>query len=548
MMRPPRVIVALLLIASLLVGLGHIALLPPFDGFDETAHYSYIQQIAETGRWPRRSDKLSQDIPNYLEVAPTTENMHGRWTYLEFFASNAATIAAGRQAIQSPPATPRTWAPAVEANWQAQHPPLYYALLAPAYLASKTWSLATQLFVLRALSYLIAWAGLCIVALWAMNKGADTRMSMLPLAIGLWPAIFPMWFPEMGRLGNDSLITAFAALTLVLVHRIALAAGTVRDYALLGLALGLALLTKATFLPVVAATILFLAIRIGVAWRRSERFAVRMKGTWICVGIVLAVSGWWYAVKLLETGSAIGSNDVVNMHSSGGLIAGLAKNLTIPIAIKAPWDLVTSFLWSGTWSFVQPPRIAMVPLVLLLAALAYGIYRYVSQQGARSIDWFMALVLGLFLTAIGYHSLVLLSLAGVPAPTWYLHSLAPILALGLSQGLAGLGGATWMRHLMTALLAYALAFLPAVTAMSLLFFAGCAPLLPRRNLAGSSVAECLADYPRMYEHLAILALPGIGLVLFVAGWVAMVVAALIALQAIHAHAAAASRGTIPAAG
>ena len=36
-----------LLLAVLLAGLGWLALLPPWEGFDEAAHYSYIQQIAD---------------------------------------------------------------------------------------------------------------------------------------------------------------------------------------------------------------------------------------------------------------------------------------------------------------------------------------------------------------------------------------------------------------------------------------------------------------------------------------------------------------------
>ena len=56
-----RWILAALLLASLLMGLSHVAGLPPFEGIDETAHYSYIEQIAKTGTLPRFGDKLRQD-------------------------------------------------------------------------------------------------------------------------------------------------------------------------------------------------------------------------------------------------------------------------------------------------------------------------------------------------------------------------------------------------------------------------------------------------------------------------------------------------------
>jgi hypothetical protein len=40
--------VMFLLFGQLFFGIAHIALLPPWEGFDETAHYSSIQQIADT--------------------------------------------------------------------------------------------------------------------------------------------------------------------------------------------------------------------------------------------------------------------------------------------------------------------------------------------------------------------------------------------------------------------------------------------------------------------------------------------------------------------
>jgi hypothetical protein len=39
----------------------HMAGLPPFEGSDETAHSSYIEQIAKTETLPRVGDKLRQD-------------------------------------------------------------------------------------------------------------------------------------------------------------------------------------------------------------------------------------------------------------------------------------------------------------------------------------------------------------------------------------------------------------------------------------------------------------------------------------------------------
>ena len=51
-----------LLAASFFLGAAAILVTPPFEGADETAHYSYIQQLADTGHAPvPGKDGLSRD-------------------------------------------------------------------------------------------------------------------------------------------------------------------------------------------------------------------------------------------------------------------------------------------------------------------------------------------------------------------------------------------------------------------------------------------------------------------------------------------------------
>ena len=44
-----RLVTGLLLAAVAFLGLAQIAFLPPWEGFDETAHWSYIQELSDTG-------------------------------------------------------------------------------------------------------------------------------------------------------------------------------------------------------------------------------------------------------------------------------------------------------------------------------------------------------------------------------------------------------------------------------------------------------------------------------------------------------------------
>src|SRR5215210_5126030 len=118
---PLRAIATLLLTATLLIGFAQIALLPPWEGFDESAHYSYIQQLAETGRWPRSNDNGSTDVDEYLKNAPTTALLFPAWTYTTLRSAPAEAIAAARAAVHSTPDRARSWRPGKNHNWQSQH-------------------------------------------------------------------------------------------------------------------------------------------------------------------------------------------------------------------------------------------------------------------------------------------------------------------------------------------------------------------------------------------------------------------------------------------
>jgi len=96
-----RAAVLLLLLSSLILGLAQAALLPPFEGFDEHGHYSYVQQVAETGHWPRLNERMSKDVDDYLALAPGPDSIPRRWSHHDFFQAPPSVIAAARDAIQS---------------------------------------------------------------------------------------------------------------------------------------------------------------------------------------------------------------------------------------------------------------------------------------------------------------------------------------------------------------------------------------------------------------------------------------------------------------
>ena len=506
-----------LLLGIYAFGLSQIAMLPPFEGFDEPGHYSYLQQIAETGTWPRHGDPMSADVDDVLKVAPTATAMSPRWTYQSFATAEPGVIAAGRDAIHAPPSIPRVWRPGSIVNWEAQHPPLYYALLAPAYRWSAGWSFGAQLLLLRAISYTLAWAAMVLASLGAVRYAGRSRLppSIVILAPALWPLMLPMWFPEMARLGNDSLVVFLAACVGLLAGR---PIGEARGPALhlgLGVVLGLGLLTKATFLPLTLATLGLLAWR---CWRRRKT----TDGQRAFVGLVACgfacacVAGWWYVAQAVATGSMIGSNDDISLGGFGGLRAGLGQHGSVSAFLRMPAAFELSMIWPATWSAVFPPLATIVPLLaapVVFAAAAGVDFR---TRILTRVDGLALLTFALFTLGLAYHSVILIAETGSAAPAWYLHSFAPILSPLLAWGVAATLRWRWVAWVPRFVLFYSLPFLLFVTAIQALFFAGCAGLRAdtrRFDLAGSRA--CLAHPLTIFRNLEVIAFPALGVAFLV---------------------------------
>jgi len=332
---------------------------------------------------------------------------------------------------------------------------------------------------------------------------------------------------------RSSWIVAGAAL---LVRAIASSPQRLMLYAALGAVLGLGLLTKATMLPFVAAVFIILAVPLLRSRKDADGAARTLAGLAILAAVTLAISGWWYVTKYLETGSWIGSHDVAQMEAHGGLIAGLLKNADLRELARIPWLLVQSFLWAGTWSFVFPPRIALFALVATTGLIAFGALLVMRRKGPGRDGWLALVTLGLFVAALVRHALVLAT-TGSGIAAWYLHAFAPVLASLVALCLTGLAPIRGAGRWLPVLLIYPLLFLALATAINTLFFAGCGTTLPNlRYFDLASAAGCATDLTATYRNLAVLSLPGAFVPLFAAGWLLCFTGVLAALNALRANA------------
>ena len=122
-----------------------------FEGFDEYAHYSSIRQIADAGTLPLFGNSfIDRNVERYLAAAPTPwGTLHppfeqpGRMTYPAFF-KNAKAVADYRDNRYR--SADWDFAPGATGNWESQHPPLYYVLMAPIMKATEGLSPRVKFF------------------------------------------------------------------------------------------------------------------------------------------------------------------------------------------------------------------------------------------------------------------------------------------------------------------------------------------------------------------------------------------------------------------
>jgi hypothetical protein len=420
----------------------------------------------------------------------------GRQTYRGYRQAGRAPIAGG----------PTRYVGADTLNWQAQHPPLYYALMAPLYRAAHGLGWIDHLLVLRLASFAMAFAGL------AMGVMATVRLvKPIPVWTGpimaAWPFLFPQFFPEFARLGNDSLCLLLASVAWALLLRLLGGQGRWVSALLLGASLGLGLLSKAFFLPIGAGIAVMLAARWWTAGRPPA-----LLGQAALAGLAaLALGAWWYIAKDLQTGALTGSDEFIRFHQAGGF--GRIIEAFSPMSLIRGLGVIPgTFAWAGTWSLTRLPEYLLIAPVLLLVLTMWSYIRGLSRSDL--IGWAPLALAAPFIAGLVYHVVVGMSGIGAATPGWYLHILAAPLGLAVARG--------WTRpRLLAALAALTALYTAASWAFQLSMFSGCAAKLGDNKHYDLTGAGCFIDL----RALSALGHPLLGLMCLAAGVVLAIAAA-----------------------
>ncbi len=497
----------LLLLAVALTGIAHLAFLPPFEGFDETDHFAYIQQIADSGTIPRFGiDKMSSDVesypgPRHYAPRPPFDNVGGL-SYRSFFNGNTL-----------PSLTPPNglaYRPGHAVDREAQHPPLYYLLMVPFYLMAKSWSWPALLLLLRLASWAMAFAGFAIGCLATQRSLIALKVSPnLCLLAAAWPFLFPQFFPEMARLGNDSLCLLLMGIGWWLMLRI-LAERRISTTLMLGVVIGFGMLTKAFFVPILVGC-------VALLWFHElrEKDGRQLRNAALLLVSACVIGGGWYLYRYLTVGSFITANDIAAAQENGPILRQILDTVGIGGVLRGFGQMFVSFAWAGTWSYGRFPPIFTLP-VILLAAIPLVCWliklRWAPTPVIAPLFIVTPMVLGLcyyMLTQLARGS------AGDGTPGWYLHIMAGPLSLALIKG--------WRHRAILAVLAiYALAYHAVLWAMQLSLFSGCAFKAGDNKYTQFDFAHCFI----LPDRLSVLGEPLLGTIALAVALAAAIAAAL----------------------
>jgi 4-amino-4-deoxy-L-arabinose transferase-like glycosyltransferase len=433
-MTRARIAVAAIWLAFVLRGAYYCVQMPLWEGLDEWAHFAAVEWFAEHGHMPARTDLVSDAVVRSLELAPLPWSNNG-WVagavnHDDFWRLPPEERARRRGDLARLTAwyrRPAELPPSIQRQYEGQQPPLYFAVMALPYRATRGWPLERQALLLRLLSVLLASAAIPLA--WSMARRVAAARGAA-LAAAAFVAAMPAVAIFMAHVGNDAL--AFPLMTLALW-------AVVRPHPrwiLAGAALGAALLAKGYALVLIP-VFLLCALR--------ER---RMLGALAIAGLF---AGWWYAGTLAATGTLAGDQMAVASRSGAG-----AKLAAIPHVnwLRVADSGAVTHIWIGGWSFLQVRSwMYRVWEALALAAMA-GL----ALLGRRA-DLRLVAAQMLFVLATCFFSLNAFVATGTSAGVgWYALSMAAVEAILLASGLTGLLGARRARAAMVGCVVLAVAF------------------------------------------------------------------------------------------
>jgi hypothetical protein len=406
----------LLIVYAVLNAILYSALLPLWEGFDEPFHFACVQQLANGRGFPdARTARLSREVSEAVLLAPVSPsvktNLPEAVAYPEYFSWPAERRSQAQQSLRDIPQAYR-WQPSGFLNYEAQHAPLAYILLAIPERLLAGIPLPSRVLDLR---ILVALAGSLLYYAGARSLCSELGVGEPYRSIALFCILSSeMTWATIAHVANDWLAVPLAVWALVFLIRCTSSPATA-NMAIASLILSAGLLTKAYFLALVP-------VLVGICVVRR-----RWRGLVLATAIVAIFAMPWYIRNyrlydsisgMQEARSGVGLSDV--LHA--------APALNWP---KVVGESARSALWTGNNTF---RTFSLKTLNIVILVSVAGLLLWAFGRHALA-EWVVVAYCAAFLLALAYAGVVAsISSRGessTPAP-WYTQVLVtPILTLAL---------------------------------------------------------------------------------------------------------------------
>lgn len=398
-------------------------MLPFGDPLDEPFHYAYASFMAAAGRPPAGQEpSVAGEVIRASAAMPQPESTGTPTTTFRRFLDLPATEQARRrqQAFASSPVERTAWA---YPNYEAQQPPLAYAVVCPFLRLFARAPIDWRLLALRLFGVLIASAAVPIVFA-LLSRFVETQTALAATAAY---AAFPGVGMFVGRFTNDQLALPIAAALLWLLVEIAERGLSAAKAAALAGLLTAGLWTKLYFLAFLP--VFPLAARLSPASVRTRTF-VRVGGATLAAALLFLP---WALRQRARTGDWLGLTETVRARELG--VTAAERLREFPGILRPDHFVVLgrTFVWPGTGSWIGAP----FPVSLLLAGtfvlLIVSARRPPSRRARPGLAAF-GLVLVSFAAAQAAHAATFAAVArkahsppGAGYEGWYALVLAPVL-------------------------------------------------------------------------------------------------------------------------
>jgi hypothetical protein len=404
----------LIWLAFIARGLFYVTIVPMWDGFDEYAHFAFVDYLSAKAELPGPDEHVSAEISRSLELAPLPWSLRdGKTpsvTHDEFWLLSTDARFERVAALKSIPQDLQTQV-GREYLYEGKQPPLYYVLAALIYRSVFRTDLATRVFVLRLFGVFLA--SLVVPMTFLVAKEVLSRVEQA-LGVAALVTAMPGLMIDVSRVCNDCLAIALFSL---LIYALLKAESWGRyGWPIISLILTAGFLTKAYFIAAIPAVAVTGAMAIWkVPRERRLRYAALVVSS-LTIGIMLC--GWWY-VKSLSAAGPIWADAAPSTSLNSSALLSRAVDMPWRTAIKVAAD---SYIWIGGWSFlgVRSWMYQVFSWVFLLGFVGSFVRMILQRSKGLLLLWL--LFLG-FWTSMMYHAFVNFINVGNPVTTgWYLYA------------------------------------------------------------------------------------------------------------------------------